>query len=153
MLRLPPSSPKAHLGSTVTWSAPAEPSGDGAMAPARDPSRSSNLDPLFSPVSGRAYPLIKLDELQSAGLFLMTPTRETFGNIPHAAVVIFYLLTVLTLSVLAFGVWRRCRLWRQGVPIGAREWVTANLRQIWARLAPGLRRVMTDALAQKRGLG
>ena len=45
----------------------------------------------------------------------MTPTRETFGNISHGSVVIFYCLTVLTMAVFVYGVWRRFRLWRQGV--------------------------------------
>ena len=44
-------------------------------------------------------------------------------------------------------------LLREGVPIGVRELVTGNLRQIWARLAPGLRRLLTEALGQKRVLG
>ena len=51
----------------------------------------------------------------------MIPTRETFGNIPHASVIVFYCLTVVTMAVFANGVWRRFRLWRQGVPISVRR--------------------------------
>src|SRR5881396_2486418 len=83
----------------------------------------------------------------------MTPTRETFGNIPHAAVVLFYCLTVLTMAVFVYGVWRRFRLWRQGLPIDARALVTVNLRQILAKLKPGLRRVLREGLGQARVRG
>ena len=37
----------------------------------------------------------------------MIPTRETFGNIPHGSVILFYGLTVVTMAVFAGGVWRR----------------------------------------------
>jgi len=83
----------------------------------------------------------------------MTPTRETFGNISHGAVVVFYCLTVLTMAVFAYGVWRRFKLWRQGVPIGVRELIVGSFQQIFARLQPGLRRLLTDGLGQKRVRG
>jgi Fe-S oxidoreductase len=83
----------------------------------------------------------------------MTPTRETFGNVPHGSVVLFYWLTVVTVAVFAYGVWRRFRLWRQGVPVGARELLTGNLKQILSKLKPGLRRLVTEALGQKRVRG
>ena len=67
----------------------------------------------------------------------MTPTRETFGNIPHASVVLFYWLTVLTMAVFLYGVWRRFRLWRKGLPIGVVELVAGNARQIIGKLKPG----------------
>ncbi len=44
----------------------------------------------------------------------MTPTRETFGNLSQGSVVLFYCLTVVTMVVFAWGLWRRFRLWRQG---------------------------------------
>lgn len=80
----------------------------------------------------------------------MTPTRETFGNIPPAQVAVFYVLTVVTLAVFAHGLWRRWRLWRQGVPVGLRQLLAGGLRQSWERLRPGLRRVLTEGLGQKR---
>ena len=83
----------------------------------------------------------------------MTPTRETFGNIPHGAVVIFYCLTVVIMAVFAFGVWRRFKLWRQGVPIGVRELLTGNLKQICAKFTPGLRRLLAEGLGQQRVRG
>src|SRR5664279_2885233 len=83
----------------------------------------------------------------------MTPTRETFGNIPHGSVILFYCLTVLTLAVFACGVWRRFELWRQGIPIAVRELLVGNLRQIWGKLKPGLRRLLTDGLGQARVRG
>jgi Fe-S oxidoreductase/nitrate reductase gamma subunit len=83
----------------------------------------------------------------------MVPTRETFGNIPHGSVVLFYCLTVVTLVVFAWGVWRRFRLWRQGVPIAVRELLAGNLNQIWCRLQPGLRRLLAEGLGQARVRG
>ncbi len=83
----------------------------------------------------------------------MVPTRETFGNIPHGSVVLFYCLTVATLAVFAWGVWRRFRLWRQGVPIPVRELLAGNLRQIWRQMHPGLGRLLVEGLGQARVRG
>lgn len=44
------------------------------------------------------------------------PIRETFWNIPHWAEVAQYCLAFLTISVFAFGVYRRVKTWRQGQP-------------------------------------
>ncbi len=83
----------------------------------------------------------------------MIPTRETFGNIPHASVIIFYCLTVATMAVFANGVWRRFRLWRQGIPISVGKLFTGNLRAIWEKLRPGLGRLLTEGLGQGRVRG
>ncbi len=83
----------------------------------------------------------------------MTPTRETFGNVPHGSVVLFYCLTVGTLAVFAYGLWRRFKLWRRGVPIGVRELIAGNFQQIFAKLKPGFRRLLTEGLGQKRVRG
>ena len=83
----------------------------------------------------------------------MTPTRETFGNIPHTSVVIFYCLTAVTMAVFVYGIWRRFKLWRQGVPIPVRELIAGNLRQVTARLKPGFRRLWTEGLGQARVRG
>jgi len=83
----------------------------------------------------------------------MTPTRETFGNIPHSSQVLFYCLTVAAMAVFAYGIWRRFKLWRQGAPIGVRELIAGNFQQVCARLKPGLRRLLADGLGQKRVRG
>ena len=83
----------------------------------------------------------------------MSPTRETFGNIPNGSVFAFYCLTVLTMAVFAWGLWRRFKLWRQGVPIPVRELLVGNFRQVCARLKPRLRQLLTDGLGQKRVRG
>ena len=83
----------------------------------------------------------------------MTPTRETFGNIPHASVIIFYCLTVVTMAVFAYGIWRRFRLWRQGVPISGWQLLAGNLRQMWLHLRPRLRRLLVEGLGQARVRG
>jgi len=83
----------------------------------------------------------------------MTPTRETFGNIPHASVVLFYCLTVASMVVFAYGLWLRFKLWRQGAPIGVRELIVGNFQQICRKLKPGLRRLLTEGLGQKRVRG
>ena len=83
----------------------------------------------------------------------MNPTRETFGNIPHSSQILFYGLTVVTMAVFAYGIWRRFRLWRQGTPSGIRELIVGNLKQIWARVNPGVRRLLVEGLGQKRVRG
>ncbi len=83
----------------------------------------------------------------------MTPTRETFGNISQAAQVVFYLLTVVTMAVFAYGLWRRFKLWRQGTPIGVRELISGGVQQIVAKLKPGLGRLLKDGLGQQRVRG
>ncbi len=83
----------------------------------------------------------------------MNPTRETFGNIPNSSQLIFYCLTVVTMAAFAYGFWRRFKLWRQGTPIGVRELIVGNAKQIWARVNPGVRRLLTEGLGQKRVRG
>jgi len=83
----------------------------------------------------------------------MSPSRETFGNIPHASVVLFYCLTVFTIGVFAYGIWRRFRCWRKGLTIGVRELIAGRSKEIWAKIRPGLRRLLTEGLGQKRVKG
>src|SRR5437667_7930693 len=83
----------------------------------------------------------------------MTPTRETFGNIPHGSVVLFYWLTWLTVAVFVYGVWRRFRLWRQGVPICLRSLLAGGFRQVCAKVKPGLDRLLKEGLGQSRVRG
>ncbi len=83
----------------------------------------------------------------------MTPGRETFGNIPHGSVVLFYWLTVITMAVFIYGIWRHLRLWRRGQAIGLRELAAGNLKQIAGKLKPGLRRLLKEGLGQSRVRG
>src|SRR5262245_17250387 len=83
----------------------------------------------------------------------MTPTRETFGNIPHGSVVLFYWLTLVALGMFAFGIWRRFRLWRQGTSIGFGKLFTQSSQRIIARLKPGLGRLLREGLGQSRVRG
>src|SRR6266446_9047196 len=83
----------------------------------------------------------------------MTPGRETFGNIPHGSVIFFYWLTVATIGVFGYGIWRRFQLWRRGVPIGVWQLVAGNLKQIWNKLKPGLGRLFKEGLGQARVRG
>ena len=83
----------------------------------------------------------------------MQPTRETFGNIPHSSQIIFYLLTVVTMAVFGYGVWRRFKMWRQGTPVGIKELIVGNAQQIFAKLRPGLGRLLVEGLGQKRVRG
>jgi Fe-S oxidoreductase len=57
------------------------------------------------------------------------------------------------MAVFVYGIWRRFRLWRQGLPIEARALVVGNLRQIWDKWRPGLRRLLREALGQARVRG
>ena len=83
----------------------------------------------------------------------MQPTRETFGNIPHSSQLIFYGLTVVTMGVFAYGIWRRFIMWRQGTPIGLKELVVGSCKQIWSKINPGIRRLLVEGLGQKRVRG
>ena len=83
----------------------------------------------------------------------MIPTRETFGNIPHASQVVFYWLTALALAVFAWGLWRRYRLWRMGTPANTWQTAGANLRRLWEQARPRLKRLLIEALGQKRVRG
>ncbi|MDD2764834.1 MAG: 4Fe-4S dicluster domain-containing protein [Opitutaceae bacterium] len=81
----------------------------------------------------------------------MEPTRETFGNIPPSSQHLFYALAVVAGLVFLYGLWRRFRLWRQG--LGGVGGVRVLLASRMARLKPGLRRLLIDGLGQKRVRG
>ena len=76
----------------------------------------------------------------------MTATRETFGNIPREAVIVFYWLTAAAMAIFAYGLWRRFKLWRQGAP--------GNLpsgKEIWTSLGRLLREGLGQARVRGRG--
>jgi Fe-S oxidoreductase/nitrate reductase gamma subunit len=83
----------------------------------------------------------------------MQATRETFGNIPHSSQILFYGLTVVAVAVVAYGIWQRFKLWRQGAPIHVRKLFAGNLKGIWQALKPGVRRLWVEGLGQKRVRG
>jgi heterodisulfide reductase subunit C/nitrate reductase gamma subunit len=81
------------------------------------------------------------------------PTRQIFGNIPFWSQALFYVLTVATMGMFVYGVWRRFRLWRQGTPVDAMALFKGNLAQLAQKWKPGARRVLVDALGQQRVKG
>ena len=44
----------------------------------------------------------------------MQATREIYWNVGHGVVLPMYILTFITFAVMAWGFWRRLRVWRQG---------------------------------------
>lgn len=83
----------------------------------------------------------------------MTPTRETFGNIPLSSQLAFYALAALSMAVFAYGVYRRWKLWRLGTSINARELLVGGLAEVWRKIRPGAKRVAVEAGAQQRVRG
>ncbi|HLP24902.1 MAG TPA: respiratory nitrate reductase subunit gamma, partial [Acidobacteriota bacterium] len=83
----------------------------------------------------------------------MTPTRETFGNIPLSSQLAFYALAAASMAVFAWGVYRRWKLWRLGTSINARDLITGSLAAVWQKVRGGAKRVAIDAGAQKRVFG
>lgn len=83
----------------------------------------------------------------------MTPTRETFGNIPLSSQLAFYALAAASMAVFAWGVYRRWKLWRLGTSINARDLITGSLAAVWEKIRGGAKRVAVDAGAQKRVFG
>lgn len=83
----------------------------------------------------------------------MTPTRETFGNIPFSSQMAFYALAIAATAVFAWGVWRRWRLWRMGTSVNFRELLRGGIAQVWQKIRPGARRVLVEGLGQQRVRG
>ena len=83
----------------------------------------------------------------------MTPTRETFGNIPLSSQLAFYALAAASMVVFAYGVYRRWKLWRLGTSVNARELITGGLAEVWRKIRPGAARVAVEAGAQQRVRG
>ena len=80
----------------------------------------------------------------------VTPTRETFGNIPNLSQAIFYVLAAAATAVFIAGVWRRFRLWRQGQPIDLAALLRGNLASRIAAFRPGIYRVLVEGFGQQR---
>ena len=75
----------------------------------------------------------------------MTPTRDTFGNVPPESVFAFYCLTVLAMALFGYGVWRRFRLWQRSSP--------KLFPLALAGIKPRLRQLLVEGLGQKRVRG
>jgi Fe-S oxidoreductase/nitrate reductase gamma subunit len=72
----------------------------------------------------------------------MPLTREIFGNVPGWTQTVFYLLSIVAVSVWVYGIGRRIRLWR----IGRRDGTGVG----WSL---AVRRLIRDVLLQRRVLG
>lgn len=83
----------------------------------------------------------------------MTPTRETFGNIPPVSQTVFYLVATAATSVLIYGLLRRARLWRRGRTSPFELLLRGGPLQILSNLVPGFKRLLVDGLGQKRVWG
>src|SRR5919201_6395747 len=75
------------------------------------------------------------------------PIRETFINIPEWAEVALYLGSVVSVAVLAWGLWRRMRLWQIG-----RQTLRDMLMQDWLKtnVPQGIKQVLIYVFGQKR---
>jgi len=67
----------------------------------------------------------------------MDATREIYWNVGHGAVVPMYLLTIVTFGLLAWGVWRRLPIYRQGRPL-------QRLDQLGERISRMARNLLTQ---------
>jgi heterodisulfide reductase subunit C len=83
----------------------------------------------------------------------VTPTRETFGNIPLSSQLAFYALAMAAVAIFCWGVWRRWKLWQLGTPVDFRGLITGHLAAVWQKIRPGATRVLVDAGAQQRVRG
>lgn len=83
----------------------------------------------------------------------MEPTRETFGNIPYSSQLLFYAAAAVTAGVFGYGVWRRFRLWRQGLRVDVGGLFLGNCRLMLEKIRPRLRRLLVEGLGQKRVRG
>lgn len=75
------------------------------------------------------------------------PIRETFINIPEWAEVALYLGSVVSVAMLAWGLWRRMRLWQIG-----RQTLRDMLMQDWLKtnVPQGIKQILVYVFGQKR---
>ncbi|HEY5670387.1 MAG TPA: hypothetical protein VIS10_10345, partial [Anaerolineales bacterium] len=59
------------------------------------------------------------------------PIRETFWNIPQWAEIGQYILGLLSLLILIYGVVQRIRRWRQGQPENRSDQLLVRLKSLW----------------------
>ena len=88
----------------------------------------------------------------------MSPTRETFGNIPNSSQLIFYGLTVVTMAAFAYGIWRRFKAKVAGRPDSTEARVVVSggraikNSEDFERLIGGLADVLKGAVGSSRAL-
>src|SRR5688572_28659047 len=68
-------------------------------------------------------------------------TREVFWNIPHSLVWVMYLMFIASAAVAVYGIYRRARVWRRGLPA-----------KRFDRPAERLRLLLKHAAAQRRAV-
>jgi Fe-S oxidoreductase/nitrate reductase gamma subunit len=57
-------------------------------------------------------------------------TREIYWNVGHGVVIPMYILTFVAFSVMAWGYWRRLRLWRQGKALNRFDHAGERVRRL-----------------------
>jgi Fe-S oxidoreductase/nitrate reductase gamma subunit len=70
-----------------------------------------------------------------SALLAATATREVQWNVSDGLVVFLYASMAVALAVLAYGVWRRARVWRLGRPHPVRDHLGLRVRRVLAGLA------------------
>ena len=69
------------------------------------------------------------------------PIRETFWNIPHWAEIGQYILGLLTLLIILYGIWRRVKRWRMGVAEPRTDQISDRFRSLFVQGLGQLRTV------------
>ena len=72
------------------------------------------------------------------------PFRDTFWNVPGWAQVLLYVGGFVAIAIFAYGVWRRVRLWRAGLPEDRFDRIPERLKLV-AKHALGQARVLSQA--------
>ena len=62
----------------------------------------------------------------------MNQTREIYWNVGHGVLIPMYLLALLALAVLGWGLWQRIRVYRQGQPLDRRDQLGARVSEMLA---------------------
>ncbi|AMV70851.1 (Fe-S)-binding protein [Desulfuromonas carbonis] len=60
----------------------------------------------------------------------MNQTREIYWNVGHGVLIPMYLLALLALAVLGWGLWQRIRVYRQGEPLDRRDQLGARVTEM-----------------------
>ncbi len=64
----------------------------------------------------------------------MQATREIYWNVGHGVVLPMYALTAATFAVMAWGFWRRLRIWRQGKALNRFDHLNQRLKRFVAEV-------------------